>query len=115
VPALGALGVGWANIEIASLALTGMTATEVITTVVNVLLWIVFAVIVAVLVLGVIWIAYNSLPVLRDFIKEAMGWGNLGKTTPQPKWGQLLNFLHDAGIGPLYTIEKQIKPSGITA
>ncbi len=115
-PALGALGVGWANIQVASVAITGMTVGALV---VEIMFWIAVAVLVIALILLIIWLFYQAVKGLAAFFQFVMSWnpgaGQQPAPMQTPNWGRLLNVLYDPAIGPLNTIEKQVKPTAITA
>lgn len=111
-PALGAVGVGWANIQMSCVALTGMTVGAVV---MEVMFWIAVAVLVVLLFLLLLWM----LSKLVEFLAAAFTW-NPGANKPrpplrQPDWNRLLNVLHDSSVGPLYAIESRAKPTAIQA
>lgn len=115
-PGLGALGVGWANVQVACVSISGMTVGALVA---EIMFWIAVAALVIALILLLIWLLYQAVKGLAAFFNFVMTWNPGAGQNPTPvqtpNWGRLLNMLYDPAIGPLNTIENQVKPTAIAA
>lgn len=102
-PGLGMVGATWARIELASLAITGATMSEVLAAVAATVLVAALAIL---LILLAIW--------LFQKLREAMGWVP-AQQSPQPMqtphWNNLLNSLNAAPYGPVYALNQGVVPN----
>lgn len=102
-PGLGFVGATWARIELATLAFTGATMSEIL---LGVLAAIVVIAVAILLILLAIW--------LFQKLRDAMGWVP-AQQNPQPMqtphWNNLLNSLNAAPYGPVYALNQGAVPN----
>lgn len=104
-PCLGAFGLAAAEIQVACVALTGMTVGALV---IEVMFFISVAVLVLMLILLALWLLKKVIEFIPVAVQWTPSWNR--KPTPAPKqpdWSPLLNVLHGQSLGPVWTISNR--------